>query len=98
MAARKKKQPIGKRLASLRRKKKLTLKNLANETGLSTAYISQIEKGEKTAVIMTAGGKRVRYRDGDEKAEDFTPLSAIQVDGKVRKKMKPITGPKAIKR
>lgn len=55
MAARKKKQPIGKRLASLRRKKKLTLKHLANETGLSTAYISQIEKGEKippVAVIL----------------------------------------------
>ena len=55
MAARKKAQPIGKRLMTLRRKKKLTLKNLANETGLSTIYISQIEKGEKippVAVIL----------------------------------------------
>ena len=46
MPARKKTQPIGKRLLKLRRGKKLTLKNLANETGLSTTYISQVEKGE----------------------------------------------------
>ena len=39
----------------MRRKKKLTLKNLANETGLNTTYISQIEKGGKippVAVIL----------------------------------------------
>ena len=42
----KKSQPIGKRLFKLRSEKKLTLKNLANETGLATKYISQIEKGE----------------------------------------------------
>jgi transcriptional regulator with XRE-family HTH domain len=47
MAARKKTQPIGKRLLKLRREKRLTLKHMANETGLSTAYISQVEKGEK---------------------------------------------------
>ena len=47
MAARKKTQPIGKRLLKLRREKKLTLKNVANETGLAPSYISQIEKGEK---------------------------------------------------
>jgi transcriptional regulator with XRE-family HTH domain len=46
MPARKKTQPIGKRLLKLRRGKKLTLKHLANETGLSTSYISQVEKGE----------------------------------------------------
>ena len=46
MPRRKKSQPIGKKLFKLRREKKLTLKNLANETGLTTKYISQIEKGE----------------------------------------------------
>ena len=46
MPRRKKSQPIGKRLLKLRSEKKLTLKNLANETGLATKYISQIEKGE----------------------------------------------------
>lgn len=46
MAARREPQPLGKRLAKLRREKKLTLNSLANETGLTTKYISQIEKGE----------------------------------------------------
>ncbi len=46
MAVRKKPQPLGKRLGKLRREKKLSLNNLANETGLATKYISQIEKGE----------------------------------------------------
>ena len=46
MPRRKKSQPIGKKLFKLRSEKKLTLKNLANETGLATKYISQIEKGE----------------------------------------------------
>jgi transcriptional regulator with XRE-family HTH domain len=45
MAARRKPQPLGKRLAKLRREKKLTLNSLANETGLTAKYISQIEKG-----------------------------------------------------
>ncbi|MCP4666825.1 MAG: helix-turn-helix transcriptional regulator, partial [Deltaproteobacteria bacterium] len=47
MAAKKKTQPIGKRLLKLRREKKLTLKHVANETGLAPSDISQIEKGEK---------------------------------------------------
>jgi len=46
MATRKKKRPIGKLLMKLRKDKKLTLKNLANETGLAWKYISQVEKGE----------------------------------------------------
>ena len=46
MASQKKSQPIGKRLMKLRREKKLTLKNLANETGLATEYITRVEKGE----------------------------------------------------
>jgi transcriptional regulator with XRE-family HTH domain len=46
MPVRKKTQPLGKRLMKLRREKKLSLKNLANETGLTGRYISQVEKGE----------------------------------------------------
>jgi transcriptional regulator with XRE-family HTH domain len=46
MAVRKKRQPLGGRLMKLRRGKKLSLKNLANETGLRAKYISQVEKGE----------------------------------------------------
>ncbi|MBW1798448.1 MAG: helix-turn-helix transcriptional regulator [Deltaproteobacteria bacterium] len=51
MAAKKKAQPIGKRLLKMRREKKLTLKNLANETGMTTQYISQVEKGEVTPPV-----------------------------------------------
>lgn len=39
-------QTIGKRLMKLRKEKRLTLKHLANETGLVPKYISQVEKGE----------------------------------------------------
>lgn len=46
MATRKKPQSIGKKLLKLRRERKLTLKHLANETGLTTQYISGLEKGE----------------------------------------------------
>ena len=46
MSGRKKKQPIGKKLLKFRREKKVILKDLANETGLTTTYISQVEKGE----------------------------------------------------
>jgi len=46
MPARKKSQPIGKKLLKLRRDRKLTLNHMANETGLSTKMISQVEKGE----------------------------------------------------
>jgi len=42
----KKPRPLGKRLMDLRKEKELTLKNLANETGLAAKYISQVEKGE----------------------------------------------------
>ena len=42
MPARKKSLPIGKRLSKMRREKKLTLKNFAKETVMSTDRISQI--------------------------------------------------------
>lgn len=47
MPAKKTRRPIGKKLLKLRREKKLTLKHMANETGLATQYISKIEKGEE---------------------------------------------------
>jgi len=52
------------------------------------------ENGGKTAVVLTAGGSKVSYHRGDEKRDDFMPLTPIQVDGKVRRKMRPVTGPK----
>lgn len=42
-------------MLKLRREKKLTLQNLANETGLTSRYLSRIEKGEiipSVAVIL----------------------------------------------
>ncbi len=47
--------PIGKRLLKLRRERTITLKHLANETGLNPKYISRVEKGElipPVAVIL----------------------------------------------
>ena len=38
--------PLGKRLMKLRKEKNLNLGALAHETGLSSSYIAQIEKGE----------------------------------------------------
>lgn len=46
MVVRKRRQPLSNRIMKLRREKKMTLMNLANETGLSKDYISQVEKGE----------------------------------------------------
>ena len=55
MPRRAKTQPLGKRLMRLRREKKMTLKHLANETGLKSDYISRVEKGDvipPVAVIL----------------------------------------------
>jgi transcriptional regulator with XRE-family HTH domain len=55
MAARKKPLPFAKRFLRLRRAKKMTLKQIANDTGMSAKYVSQIEKGEvipPVAVIL----------------------------------------------
>lgn len=46
MATQKQTKTIGKKLMSLRKAKKLSLKQLGNETGLSPDYISKVEKGE----------------------------------------------------
>lgn len=53
MPRKKKGQPIGKRLFKLRKEKKLTLKHLANETGLASKFISQVEKGEIIPPVST---------------------------------------------
>ena len=50
--------------------------------------------GVATAVVVTNGGVRVLYCKGDK---DIMKLEPIQVDGIVRKKMKPITGKKKAK-
>ena len=55
MADRRKKMPFGKRVMKLRRERKLSLKDVANETGLAPDYISGLEKGEvipPVAVIL----------------------------------------------
>ncbi|MBN2032965.1 MAG: helix-turn-helix transcriptional regulator [Deltaproteobacteria bacterium] len=55
MPAKKGALPFGKRVMRLRREKNMTLKTLANETGLSELYLSQVEKGEvipPVAVIL----------------------------------------------
>ncbi len=44
---------IGNRVKELRKKKKLTLKQLANRAGLSVSLISQIERAESAASIST---------------------------------------------
>lgn len=47
--------PFGKRLAKLRKDRNMSPQSLANETGLSGSYISQVEKGEvipPVAVIL----------------------------------------------
>lgn len=84
MPARKKSQPIGKRLMKLRRKQGFTLKNLANETGLNAKYISQIEKGEvipPVAVILQLSRsleidssillKEEKRMEGKQKVQDY---------------------------
>ena len=84
MPVRKKSQPLGKRLMKLRREKKLNLKHLANETGLTKEYISQVEKGEAippVSVILQLSRaleidssillKEEKKRAGKKSAEDY---------------------------
>jgi transcriptional regulator with XRE-family HTH domain len=84
MPAKKKMQPLGKRLLKLRREKKLTLNHLANETGLTTKFISQVEKGEvipPVAVILQLSRaleidsslllREEKKRAGKESAKDY---------------------------
>ena len=77
-------QPIGKRLMKLRKEKGLGLKNLANETGLASKYISQVEKGEvmpPVSVILQLSRalevdssillREEKKRAGKKSAEDY---------------------------
>jgi hypothetical protein len=43
-----------------------------------------------TVVLLTHGGSKVSWKKGDE----VDPLDPVQVDGIIRKKMKPVTGVK----
>ncbi len=84
MPRQRKPQPFGKRFMKLRRDKKMTLKHLANETGLKTDYISQVEKGEvipPVAVILQLSRaleidssillREERKKSGRKSAEDY---------------------------
>lgn len=84
MPVRKRSWPLGKRLAKMRREKKVTLKGLANETGLKATYISQIEKGESippVAVILQLSRaleidssillREEKTREGRQSAADY---------------------------
>lgn len=84
MPARKKKQPFGKRLMLLRRRQKMSLKSLANETGLAAQYLSQMEKGEvipPVSVILQVSKaleidssillKEEKKKVGKKSAEDY---------------------------
>lgn len=84
MPRRRKPQPFGKRFMKLRRDKKMTLKHLANETGLKTDYISKVEKGEvipPVAVILQLSRaleidssillREERKESGRKSAEDY---------------------------
>ncbi|MDY6881910.1 MAG: XRE family transcriptional regulator [Desulfatiglans sp.] len=78
MIARKKVPSIGKRLMKLRKEKGLTLKNLANETGLAQKYISSVEKGESTppvSVLLQLSralevDSSILLRDGQESTDE----------------------------
>lgn len=62
--------------------------------GPKFVHSSKYYPEEKQVVVCTAGGTRVRYREGDEKAKDFAPLTQVRVDGKVVKKPRHVVGRK----
>jgi transcriptional regulator with XRE-family HTH domain len=89
MAGRRKLLPIGRRLMALRKEKGLTLKHLANETGLQSTYISRVEKGEiipPVAVILRLSRaleidssillREERKRAGKKSDEDYQKRTA----------------------
>ena len=46
-------EEIGKRIKKIRLSKKLTLQDVANKTGLSSGYLSKLEKSKKSPPIST---------------------------------------------
>lgn len=84
MAAGTRSQPLGRKLMRMRKERAMTLQHLANETGLSTKYIGQVEKGEvipPVAVILQLSRalqidsslllKEEKKRVGRQSAEDY---------------------------
>jgi prolyl-tRNA editing enzyme YbaK/EbsC (Cys-tRNA(Pro) deacylase) len=65
--------------------------------GIAERYVlkARVEKtaDEKVAVIITHGGAKVHYAKSMD-PKKIVPLEAHQVDGIIRKKMKPVTGAK----
>lgn len=77
-------QPFGKRLTRLRRGRKMTLKQLSSETGLTATYLGQMEKGEvipSVAVILQISRalevdsslllKEEKRKAGKQSADDY---------------------------
>jgi transcriptional regulator with XRE-family HTH domain len=63
---------IGKKIKKLRLAKRITLENLASQTGFSKSYIAKVEKSEKAPPVSTLGmvarvlGVTVSYLLGEE--------------------------------
>lgn len=56
---------------------------------------ANIDRLTGQAVVLTKGGAKVKYADGDEEAKGFEPLSPERIDGVSRKKpRKPLMGKK----
>ena len=71
---------LGKRIASLRRKKRLTQELLAEKTELSTNYISHIENSRSIPSLETL----VRYYDCDPKHVSHVVHLSIQLFKQLR--------------
>jgi transcriptional regulator with XRE-family HTH domain len=84
MAQRPSPTPFSKRLMKLRKERNLTLSHLANETGLSPKYLTQVEKGEvipPVSVILQVSRaleidsglllQQEKNRSGTRSAEDY---------------------------
>lgn len=73
--------------------KESMLKKACKDYGIDAQYIlkSRETHDKKGLVIITVGGAKVRWYPNDK---DIQPLDPVRVDGKIRKKMKPVTGDK----
>jgi transcriptional regulator with XRE-family HTH domain len=80
---------IGRRLKSLRLKKNLSQKNVANSSGLSIKAIQNAEKGESTLVTYI---KILRVLNALDSLENFlpevtiSPLALAKMEGKKRQR------------
>ncbi|PKN63182.1 MAG: XRE family transcriptional regulator [Deltaproteobacteria bacterium HGW-Deltaproteobacteria-15] len=84
MAGKSVSQPFAKRVMKLRKERNMTLLHLANETGLSPAFLAQIEKGEVippvSAILQISRAleidsgvllKEEKEKAGSRSAEDY---------------------------